>query len=74
MVIDSALRPGVAPERWQTRIVNDGSERRVFKRYLTARQLAEELSGAEILLAGAWFVAARVRWIWPGAWTRPGPY
>ncbi|HEX7084128.1 MAG TPA: class I SAM-dependent methyltransferase [Gaiellaceae bacterium] len=58
VVVDSALREGVEPEQWQTRVLNDGSEHRVFKRYLTAGGLAEEIGG-EPLLAGDWFVAAR---------------
>lgn len=62
VVIDSALRPGVAGEQWQTRVLNDGSQHRVFKRYLSARQLADELDGAEILFDGTWFVAARAIW------------
>lgn len=62
VVVDSALRPGVAGEQWQTRVLNDGSEHQVFKRYLSAPQLADELGGAEILLDGSWFVAARARW------------
>jgi hypothetical protein len=33
----------------------------VFKRYLAAGELADEL-GAEVLLDGTWFVAARVSW------------
>lgn len=61
VIIDSALRPGIGSEQWQTRILNDGSHHRVFKRYLTPQQLAEELGGAEILLAGDWFVAAQTR-------------
>jgi SAM-dependent methyltransferase len=60
IVIDSALRPGVEPEQIQERVLNDGSRHRVFKRYLTADQLASEIGG-EVLLAGAWFVAARAR-------------
>jgi demethylmenaquinone methyltransferase/2-methoxy-6-polyprenyl-1,4-benzoquinol methylase len=62
VVIDSALRPGIGSEQWQMRILNDGSHHRVFKRYLTPQQLAEELGGAEILLAGDWFVVAQTRW------------
>lgn len=50
VVVDSASRPGITTEQSQTRVLNDGSEHRVFKRYLTAPQLAEELGGAEILL------------------------
>jgi demethylmenaquinone methyltransferase/2-methoxy-6-polyprenyl-1,4-benzoquinol methylase len=61
VVIDSALRPGIEPEQWQERVLNDGSRHRVFKRYLTCGQLADELHG-EPLFAGTWFVAARVSW------------
>lgn len=61
IVIDSALRAGVEPEQWQERVLNDGSRHAVYKRYLTGRQLADELGG-EVLLHGTWFVAARVRW------------
>jgi demethylmenaquinone methyltransferase/2-methoxy-6-polyprenyl-1,4-benzoquinol methylase len=58
IVIDSALRPGIEPDQWQERILNDGSRHRVFKRYLTGEQLAAEIGGS-IVLAGEWFVAAR---------------
>jgi ubiquinone/menaquinone biosynthesis C-methylase UbiE len=57
VVVDSALRPGVEPEGSQTRVLDDGSEHRVFKRYLTAEGLAEEIGGRP-LLSGDWFVAA----------------
>jgi len=60
VVIDSASRPGVAAEQWQPRQLNDGSRHRVYKRYLSASRLAEEISG-EVLLDGMWFVAARKR-------------
>jgi demethylmenaquinone methyltransferase/2-methoxy-6-polyprenyl-1,4-benzoquinol methylase len=58
IVIDSARRPGVAAEQWQERVLNDGSRHRVYKRYLTAPQLAAEIEG-RVLLDGPWFVAAR---------------
>jgi demethylmenaquinone methyltransferase/2-methoxy-6-polyprenyl-1,4-benzoquinol methylase len=58
IVVDSALRDGVEPEQWQERTLNDGSRHRVFKRFLTADGLAEEIGG-EPLLGGTWFVAAR---------------
>ena len=58
VVIDSALRPGVEPEQHQARVLNDGSRHQVFKRHLTGPQLAAEIEG-EVLLDGAWFVAAR---------------
>jgi demethylmenaquinone methyltransferase/2-methoxy-6-polyprenyl-1,4-benzoquinol methylase len=62
VVVDSALRPGVTAAQWQTRVLNDGSQHQVFKRYLTAPQLSQELDGAEILFDGNWFVVARARW------------
>jgi len=58
IVIDSALRPGLAAEQWQERVLNDGSRHRVYKRYLTAQRLAAEIGG-RVLLDGPWFVAAR---------------
>ncbi|MEZ0367219.1 class I SAM-dependent methyltransferase [Mycobacterium sp. pUA109] len=61
IVIDSALRPGIEPEQWQERILNDGSRHRVYKRYLTGPQLADELGG-QVLFDGTWFVAAQARW------------
>lgn len=57
VVIDSALRPDFEPEQWQERVLSDGSRHRVFKRYLTADQLAREIGG-RVLFAGGWFVAA----------------
>jgi len=61
VVVDSARRPGVEPEQWQQRVLNDGSRHRVYKRYLSGDQLAEEIGG-QALLDGPWFVAARVSW------------
>jgi ubiquinone/menaquinone biosynthesis C-methylase UbiE len=61
VVIDSALRPGVSPEQWQERVLNDGSRHRVYKRYFTPGQLAAELGG-EPLFDGTWFTAATVSW------------
>jgi SAM-dependent methyltransferase len=58
VVVDTALRPGVEPELWQERVLNDGSRHQVFKRFLSSRQLAEEIGGVP-LLDGDWFVAAR---------------
>jgi len=58
VVVDSALREGVAPEGFQERTLNDGSRHQVYKRYLSPADLEREL-GAEILRAGTWFVVAR---------------
>lgn len=59
IVVDTALRPGVEPEQWLDRTLNDGSRHRIYKRYLTAAQLAEEIGG-EVIFEGRSFVAARV--------------
>lgn len=58
VVIDSAIRPGIDAEQWQERILNDGSQHRVYKGFLDAEQLAREIGG-QVALEGRWFVAAR---------------
>jgi ubiquinone/menaquinone biosynthesis C-methylase UbiE len=55
-VLDAALRHDVEPEQVQTRILNDGSSHRVFRRYFTTAQLADELGGGRALFEGRWFV------------------
>jgi ubiquinone/menaquinone biosynthesis C-methylase UbiE len=59
IVIDSAPREGRPLEGWEQRILNDGSEHKVFKRFLTADTLLEELGEAggtgEALFEGRWF-------------------
>ncbi len=60
VVVDSALRPGVDPEQWQERVLNDGSRHHVYKRYFTGAGLADELQG-ELLHEGDWFVVVRTR-------------
>jgi demethylmenaquinone methyltransferase/2-methoxy-6-polyprenyl-1,4-benzoquinol methylase len=61
IVVDSALRDGVAVEQWQERVLNDGSRHQIYKRYPEAGQLAAEIGG-EVALDGTWFVAARAAW------------
>lgn len=61
VVVDSAPRPDRAAEQWDERVLNDGSRHRVFKRFLSAQELAGELGG-EQLLQTRWFSAARVTW------------
>ena len=63
-MIDSAPREHGERERWEERVLNDGSRHRVFKRFLSGPELAAELAGddgahAEVLLDGAWFSAVR---------------
>ena len=59
MIVDSALRPGGIAEDWQKRVLNDGSQHSVYKRWFTAEGLAAELGGGSILHDGPWFVAVR---------------
>jgi SAM-dependent methyltransferase len=59
VVVDSALRPGVEAEGAAERVLGDGSHHLVYKRYLSPEGLADELGGAETLLAGEWYVSVR---------------
>lgn len=56
VVVDSAVRPDHEREEWQTRVLNDGSRHRVYKRYFDADELAAELGGGTVLHADDWFV------------------
>ncbi len=57
VVVGSRPGPGDARERWEERILKDGSRWRVFKRVFEADQLLAELGGGRVLHAGRWFVA-----------------
>ena len=61
VITDSALRPDRGAESWETRVLDDGSEHRVYKRWFTAEGLAAELGGGETVHDGPWFVAVRLR-------------
>ncbi len=61
VVVDSAFRDDLNAEQWQHRVLNDGSRYRVYKRYLRAQQLADEISG-QVMQDGSYFVAARTSW------------
>jgi hypothetical protein len=58
VVLEQAWRLGRDRESWELRQLIDGSEHRVFKRYLTADELALELQG-KVVFASADFVAVR---------------
>ena len=58
VVLEQSWRPGRQREAWELRRLLDGSEHRVFKRYLTADELARELE-AVVVLASAEFAAVR---------------
>lgn len=59
LVLDSALRPDVAREEVQERILRNGSVHRVYKRSFDPRELLLELAPARTVLRGRWFVLAR---------------
>jgi ubiquinone/menaquinone biosynthesis C-methylase UbiE len=46
-------------ERWEERVLKDGSRWTVFKRVFTGAQLTDELGGGEVLHEGRWFVVVR---------------
>jgi ubiquinone/menaquinone biosynthesis C-methylase UbiE len=61
IVVDSAVRPDHDREERQRRVLNDGAEFSVFKRYFDSGQLLAELGGGEVLHESRWFVAIRHR-------------
>jgi demethylmenaquinone methyltransferase/2-methoxy-6-polyprenyl-1,4-benzoquinol methylase len=46
-------------ERWEERVLRDGSRWTVYKRVFTGEQLASELGGGDVLHEGRWFVVVR---------------
>ena len=46
-------------ERYEERVLKDGSRWTVFKRVFTGEQLAAELGGGDVLHEGRWFVVVR---------------
>jgi ubiquinone/menaquinone biosynthesis C-methylase UbiE len=59
VVVDSAPREGRPREGWEERVLNDGSRHRVYKRFLTATDVLQEIGDGETLLDGRWFCAVR---------------
>ena len=59
VVVASVPGTGDPLERYEERILNDGSSWTVFKRVFTGTQLAAELGGGEVLHEGRWFVVVR---------------
>jgi len=59
VVVASVPGTGDALERYEERILNDGSSWTVFKRVFTGTQLAAELGGGEVLHEGRWFLVVR---------------
>jgi ubiquinone/menaquinone biosynthesis C-methylase UbiE len=61
VVVDAAVTGAERAEQWQRRRLDDGSEHVVYKRFFTARALADELGGGDVLHDGRWFVAVSSR-------------
>jgi ubiquinone/menaquinone biosynthesis C-methylase UbiE len=59
VLVDSSQAHSPVAVEWQPRVLNDGSEWEVYKRYFTGEGLAAELGGGEVLHEGRWFVVVR---------------
>jgi ubiquinone/menaquinone biosynthesis C-methylase UbiE len=56
VVVDAALRAGVGPEEWQSRVLQDGTRWTIYKRFFTPEVLLQEIGPGRVLHAGRWFV------------------
>jgi len=59
VVVASVPGAGDPLERWEERVLKDGSRWTVYKRVFTGEQLAAELGGGDVLHEGRWFVVVR---------------
>jgi SAM-dependent methyltransferase len=59
VIVASVPGAGDLLERWEERVLKDGSRWTVFKRVFTGEQLGAELGGGEVLHEGRWFVVVR---------------
>lgn len=59
VVFDAGVHLGENRDEWQTRVLNDGSEWQVYKRFFDPSVLLAELGGGEVLHADRWFVLVR---------------
>jgi ubiquinone/menaquinone biosynthesis C-methylase UbiE len=59
VIVGSIHQPGAEANRWEERVLKDGSRWTVFKRVFTGEQLQAELDGGEVLHEGRWFVVVR---------------
>jgi ubiquinone/menaquinone biosynthesis C-methylase UbiE len=57
LIVDAAKRAEVPAEEHQQRVLNDGSQHVVYKRYFTPESLMAEIGPGRTLHAGRWFVA-----------------
>jgi ubiquinone/menaquinone biosynthesis C-methylase UbiE len=59
VVVASVPGAGDPVERYEERVLKDGSRWTVYKRVFTGEQLAAELGGGDVLHEGRWFVVVR---------------
>jgi demethylmenaquinone methyltransferase/2-methoxy-6-polyprenyl-1,4-benzoquinol methylase len=59
IVVDAATHGGIERNEWQDRVLKDGSQWRVYKRYFSSGTLLSEVGGGETIHSGRWFVAVR---------------
>ena len=59
VVVDASREHSGVDDKMSSRVLNDGSTWRVYKRYFNGAALAEELGGGEVLHEGRWFVVVR---------------
>jgi ubiquinone/menaquinone biosynthesis C-methylase UbiE len=59
VIVDSSVQHSPVDEEFQPRILKDGSQWEVYKRYFSGSSLAGELGGGETLFEGHWFVVVR---------------
>jgi ubiquinone/menaquinone biosynthesis C-methylase UbiE len=59
VLVDASRAHAGIDEHMSPRVLNDGSQWEVYKRYFTGAGLAEELGGGEVLHEGEYFVVVR---------------
>jgi demethylmenaquinone methyltransferase/2-methoxy-6-polyprenyl-1,4-benzoquinol methylase len=59
VVVDASRAASDVDEEMQRRVLDDGSEWEVFKRWFTGDGLLAELGGGEVLHEGHWFIVVR---------------
>jgi ubiquinone/menaquinone biosynthesis C-methylase UbiE len=61
VIVDASRSRASVSEEWARRVLKDGTEWEVYKRYFTPEELLGEVGGGEALLAGEWFIVVRSR-------------
>jgi ubiquinone/menaquinone biosynthesis C-methylase UbiE len=59
IVVDASQAHSPVADEYQPRLLNDGSQWEVYKRWFTGAGLAAELGGGKVLHEGRWFVVVR---------------